>query len=464
LQHYYDFEHKEFFYTKDLFSQSKKGILAYVESKSSPHREKGERITHKLFSHKTDFYQVAQNISNRVAQTEEFFEKALLNELKDFHRDLRQSLLKENPALLKSKRFFRQYVDKIAFIPRFNAFGLSNYFLYILPYNMAKIDYKLLLSNTFTSVEYPACIQDRIPLLVSYLFPFRTPNKSYLNFIAKSRRKVAQYCLFTPTTFHDVFHFEYNLSDGGWHINPNYFKIYAKKILFQNRFTDLKGYVKSYELGEKVPTRGYKSPAFANLRRLYEWGGTDIKSYLGTIFKDKARIIKSLLQKDLIIPYIHVKSLNLVEKLYILLPHIKSQSDVKTLIRIFSFFNLAHIFEIEGEFFLESKDLSVKKFRHGLFITLFLPNNVELSAFQKIFVELFHYFDLSRFLILSDYAAGDHFLTDLYGKEQLAGYNPYKNLDWNSQDGKWKNIKLFGEHLVKKYPPLRSDTIQKELT
>jgi hypothetical protein len=128
------------------------------------------------------------------------------------------------------------------------------------------------------------------------------------------------------------------------------------------------------------------------------------------------------------------------------------------LVQIFSIFNAVHIFEIEGETFLLDKPPNKQKFSQGLFIKLFLPATAQLSEFQKAFAEIFEYFEISHFLILPDYASGEDFLRQLFPKiDLLERYNPFENLPWNANDRKWMNVKLFEEHMVKKYPSLVSE-------
>ena len=147
--------------------------------------------------------------------------------------------------------------------------------------------------------------------------------------------------------------------------------------------------------------------------------------------------------------------MELIEELLIILPNIPKKEDMKKLIKIFSFFNVVHIFEIAGEFFIDDRLPMVESFQNGLFIKLYLPKNASLSDFQNIFIDIFELLDISHFLILPDYTNGETLINNIYREQDiLKKYNPYKNLNWNEKDKKWMNIKLFGENLEKKYPSL----------
>ncbi|MFO8019696.1 MAG: hypothetical protein R6U96_13805 [Promethearchaeia archaeon] len=457
LKRYYDFEKKEFFYTEDLFSEVRRYILEVADKNADLKvRDGNKSYFQKFFSNSVDFFQVSKMVSSRISHSSPNYDSSLLNELKEFNQDLSCKIQKDNIQEIKNKTFFTSFVDKISYHPKYHQFGLSKYFLYIRPRDMNKIDYKLLFNNSFTNIQYPACIDNNIPLLLSFLFPFRTPNKSYLNLLSKSRNNILEYCLFTPKRFYNVLHFEYNLTNKGWNLEPNYFKTYVNKILFNRKFQRLDQFVKYYDFDKKSSEiYGKPSKAFQYLKELYQWGGLDLKSYLGTHFKSTVKPIKYLLKRDLIIPYLKLKNLELIEKLYIILPNIPKKKYMTTLIQIFSFFNVGHIYEIKGEYFIHNKPQIVEPFQYGLFIELYLPKDANLSDFQKIFVDIFQLFDIGHFLILPDYAPGETLINSIFDEDDiLERYNPYSNLKWNETDKKWMNVKLFGENLTKIYPPL----------
>ena len=159
-----------------------------------------------------------------------------------------------------------------------------------------------------------------------------------------------------------------------------------------------------------------------------------------------------LLKQKLIFPYLTLKNLDLNNKIYLILPKLKSEL-IKVLIKIFSFFNNGFIFEIEGEYFIF--DFSEEmKFENGLMVKLYLPK-CELHEFMKIFDLLFEYLEIKDYIILNDLVDGTELLKSVYGGlDFLKEYNPLKNLKWNSKDKQWMNHKLFNQKFEPIYPDL----------
>jgi hypothetical protein len=79
----------------------------------------------------------------------------------------------------------------------------------------------------------------------------------------------------------------------------------------------------------------------------------------------------------------------------------------------------------------------------------------ELSDFQTVFAELFHYFKISKYVILHDLIEATDLLASVFGSLNfIKSYNPLLNLYWDAHAKLWQNHKLFGEKFEKKYPAL----------
>jgi len=137
------------------------------------------------------------------------------------------------------------------------------------------------------------------------------------------------------------------------------------------------------------------------------------------------------------------------------LPEVKQEFNEK-LIKIFSFFNVCRIYEIEGEFFIFGFPKE-RVFENGLLIEIRFPK-CELDEFFDIFDLIFHYLGIKPYVILTDLVNGKTLLKSVYGNLNfLKEYNPLLNLIWNDQDKIWMNHKLFNE----KFEPIYPDLIKK---
>ena len=154
----------------------------------------------------------------------------------------------------------------------------------------------------------------------------------------------------------------------------------------------------------------------------------------------------------MIFPFISLKNLDLKQKIYIILPAVKKEHN-ETLLKIFHFFNIGFIYEIEGEYFIQGFQEEIR-FENGLMIKLYLPD-CQLDEFEKLFDLIFEFLEIEHYIILNDLVDGKIFLKSLYGNLNfLKSYNPLKNLIWNKKDKIWMNHKLFSNKFEKIYPPL----------
>ena len=453
---FYDFEREEFFYTKDLFEQ----YFIYLK------KTLGD-ISNKIieFPNKTpeNFWLKEKNITALIKQVEDRIRNENIDlNIKNLHHVLEfNAKLEENILNIdKFKRsqeeyFFKNYVKAIDFIPSFQNFGMSQYLLYFYPTDINNIDFRLLMSNSFQSVKYPAQIDNSNSFLIQYLFPYRNHGISpYLNWLTKSKKIIREYCLFFVKKVYQILHFNYNLSSDGWDLDPNRFKIYFQNILFNPDYKVQIPVIKEFNIGDLKVSDYYgpDSPEFKALSQIYNRQSLDIKSYLTRRYFTLINHITELLKKDLIFPYISVKNLDLIEEITIILPNVKQELN-KTIIKIFSFFNVGFIYEVEGEYFIHGFD-EVIKFENGMMIKLRLPD-CQLDEFEKLFDLIFEYLEIDHYLILNDLVDGENLIKSTFKDLKfLETYNPLINLIWNDKDKRWLNHKLFNEKFEPVYPDL----------
>ncbi len=453
---FYDFEKNEFFYTQDLFKEYFKYTKAIFGQKLKE-LEYVENKKESLFWFKEKNYMdsLVEEITDRVSREKIEFSLKEFEELKNFHQKLTSNLL--NNRKFKEKKqdsFFQKYINHIYFIPNYQKFGYSCYYLYINPSNLNEIDFKLLLINTFDDVKYPGYIDKSKCLLISYLFPYRNPNDSYLNWLTKSKKIINEYCLFYIKKVYQLFHFDYNVSPKGWDLNPNRFKSFYQKLLFNPEYKIKTSIIKEYELGNLKTGDKFTpdSKEFKILKNLYSFQKTDLKTILALRDQTEIENIEYLVKKELIFPFIDLKNFGLIEELTIILPNVKKEI-IPQLIKIFSFFNFGFLYEIEGTYFFSGLGEDIF-FENGLLIKLLLPD-CNIGEFIPHFDKIFQYLDIEKYLILNDLLDGTPFLENLFGDLSFREeYNPFQNLEWNKADKIWMNQKLFDEEFNFLYPEL----------
>jgi len=225
-------------------------------------------------------------------------------------------------------------------------------------------------------------------------------------------------------------------------------------VLFKRNYEPELLSIREFDLSE-ISEENFYGPdtvEFKDLTQLYNTNSFDIKSYLGTNKYSIIDKITDLLKKKLIFPYVSLKNLDLQEKISIILPDIKEGLNEK-LLKIFSFFNVSRIYEIEGDFYIYGFEKE-RPFENGLLIELWFPK-CELDEFFNVFDLLFQYLGIKHYLILTDLVKGDTLLKSVYGGlDLLKNYNPLLNLKWNVKDKIWMNHKLFTEKFEDIYPDL----------
>ena len=450
---FYDFNQKEFFYTKDLFEQ----FFIYTKSICGEElKELKEKPvgTAKHWPTKESMQSLIKKINRRVNSEVLSFDTRDIQELLKLHLNLDKYLMNEEKIeIAKKQKFFKQHVKSIKFFPALQKFGLGQYFLYITPFDLEDIDFKLLLTNTFQKIKRLASIDNTNSLLIKYLFPYNDPNTSYLNWL-RSKKKIREYCLFSVNKISQIFHFNNNLSSNGWYLDSNNFSTHVQNILFNSNYKVQASEVKHFNIGDLSISDYYPPDSFyfKTLLLLYNWHSIDIKKKINSNRRAIFNEIQPLIKEKIIFPYITLKNLDFKEIIYIILLNLTPET-VELLKHIFQYFNLGFVYKIEGEYYIHGFTKK-KKVNRGLMIKLYLPD-CELSEFLRIFEYVFQYLKVEKYLILTDLVNGETLIRSVYGNNYfLKKYNPLQNLIWNARAKKWMNHKLFSKTFEYLYPEL----------
>jgi len=285
LKDFYDISNKEFFYTPDLFEQYFIYIKKILSDELKTIKEK-KFNNHKIcWSTKKNFKNLIKQIDNRISRERTDFDVNKLSKLSNFHQNLEKVMINYDKfKMLKTQDFFQKYVKTLKFKPTFQNFNIGQYYLYIRPIDLNEIDFKLLFQNTFRKVKYPAYIDDAPSLFIKFLFPYRNPNMTYINWLTKSKKNISEYCMFFVKRFYPILHFDYNLGSNGWELEANQFRAYLQKVLFEPRFSKEISIIKDFNIGELSNSKNYgqNSIEFNNLSEILSWKSIDLKSVLGT--------------------------------------------------------------------------------------------------------------------------------------------------------------------------------------
>ncbi len=450
---FYDFNRKVFFYTKDLFEQYFLYIKGILGEELKSFKEKSVTSPN-LWTIKKNMKNLLNKINRRIITEHVSFKTNDIQKLLSFHLNLEKYFRnKEEFEITIKENYFKQYVKSIKFIPAFQNFGLGQYLLYITPFNLEEIDFKMLFTNTFQKIKHIASIDSSNSLFIKYIFPFNEPNTSYLNWL-RSKNKIREYCLLTIKSISQIFHFNHNLSSNGWYLDPNNFKTYILNILFNPNYREQTSDVKHFEIDDLIISDYYKpnSPYFKALLHVYNWHSIDIKKKTNNLNNSIFDEIQVLIKNKLIFPYITLKNLDLKETIHIILLNLKKDT-IDILKYIFQYFNFGYIYEIEGEYYIHGFD-EKKKIHNGLMIRLYFPD-CELAEFLRLFEYVFQYLKVEKYLIITDLVNSESLIKSVYGNNNfLEKYNPLQNLIWNGKTEKWENHKLFSKTFEYLYPEL----------
>ncbi|MFX1395058.1 MAG: hypothetical protein ACFFAH_16010, partial [Promethearchaeota archaeon] len=355
IRSYVDLESQSLFYTKDLFEQ----FFHYIQKIFGNQIRKLEEVSFEkkniLWSSNKSFDKLIGHIENRLSRQQIDFNVKKLEDLEKFHSNLENVILNVlNFKQIKKSEFFKQYIKSIKFIPNFQNFNISNYYLYIHPLDLNQIDFKLLFNNTFQKIKFQGSISKSQSFFISYLFPYRTPNMAYINWLSKSKRIISEYCVFFIKKFYVMLHFERNLGLGGWDLDHKKFETHVQQILFNSKYDKQPLDIKTFEFNKSSNHQflGPNSPNFIKLNNIYKIDSIDIKSIVGTKRYSMEKDILDLLKNNHIFPYLKLKNLDFQDKIHLILMNLNKET-IDKLIRIFSFFNYGFIYEIEGEYFIQ---------------------------------------------------------------------------------------------------------------
>ncbi len=455
LQSFYDFKKSKFFYSKDLFNQYSLKANELFGGPLKLITNKKNDIHQKLFSNKVSMSDLYKMINVRLYKEAINYNYNQLKRLQEFHLSLNDSLSNvESFKQVRKKPFFTTYIKSLRFLPSFQHFGFDQYYLYIYPTNVDKINLKLLLLNTFQKIICPASIEKTNSLLIKYIMPLKRPNKKFLNWI-KSTNKLREYCFFSIKKLHCLLQFDKNIDETGWNYDYDKFKDFIQNILFNPEFKTPTSAIREFSISNQSSPSIFSpdSSEYKALTNIYNHRSIDIKSYLSGKTLLKEHQITDLLKKGLIFPFIKLKNLDFREKLIIIIPNITIKAR-DALIAIFRFFNYGFIYEIEGEYFITEFEDKIT-FEEGLLVKLYFPNSKfrHSPKFLELFDSIFQWLEVEHYIYLYDYINGNQILKSLFKDLNFEKYNPLKNLKWNHKDKIWMNHKI----LTQKFEPIYPD-------
>ncbi|MHA1885743.1 MAG: hypothetical protein ACW96S_11860, partial [Promethearchaeota archaeon] len=339
---FYDFENKQYFYTRDFFTQFlvyAKKILGDTKLEISQ-KTKSKIPNNRFWSSNLKIESLVNEVKKRLSYQNTTFDLSLIGDLLDFRANLDAYLTNHSKfAEKKASFFFKTYIKSIKVIPAFRKFGLAQYYLYFSPHEWDEVDLKLLFINTLQRIQYPAQIDPHQPLFLKSLFPYRTPNRSYTNWLIKSKKNIREFCFFYIKKFYDIIHFDRNLSKIGWYLSSSRFKIHLQNILFNRNYNPKLQNIRIFDLDSPSTTGayGFESAEFKELDLIFSKSSIDLKSFIGTKNYPIINSVNSLIKKKLIFPYLSLKNLGFQEKITLILPNIKEELKNKIL-NIFNFF------------------------------------------------------------------------------------------------------------------------------
>lgn len=447
--HSFDYDTTQYFNYGSLISNYR-GPISHIFKDEYPEislpSKKDQEVDDEIFLDLHDLDPLVKSVSLRASREQMTLKSQDLLTLKQKIKNLKQ--IASDPRTLSEfieSDSFKTYVRHLDFIPMYRKFNLSKYTLNIHWKSFQDIDYRLLLLNSFLEFKMPAHFDTKPTFFLSYLFPYRTPNKAYINWNSRSKKSVMDYSLFTPKKIHLIFHTDYSLKADHWEINSDEFMNFYQKILFnpnfQRRYTPE---TITIEVSEPSAVYGKDSQEFQDLKELYE-NKKEIHFRSASLIEKYANLVK----KGLIFPTLKLQGIGLPNEYLIVLPNVKKEY-ISPLIKIFSFFNYAEISEIEGDLFLYEEEIS---FENGLAVRLHLPFQ-NYAEIMRSFYSIFEALEIPKFLILTDLAPLDHKLEKLFKPRDLEDYNPYEGLIWSEMDNRWLNHKLYTEEFEPIYPPL----------
>lgn len=404
---FYDFEKEQFFYTPDLFKQ----YFLYAQKTLGEINQRTVRndyhIEGYLFSEINDFSQITNSVNSKNLGNGKKIDLKLFEELTNFYKDMNRILTDDSEyKTTKTKEFFSNYVNHLYFIPDFHSFKLTLNFMYFKNSNLNLENLKVKLSKSFLKFKFSSSIENNPHILLSYIQNLESYNDIYLEMAEMG--DIQEFCSFQVKKVNFLFDFQTNITASGWDYNEDFFNRHIKEVL-SNQELKPDHLINNYDLYNNNNSHFYStdSQEYKDLLKIYDWEPIDIKSYLLTKKIKTIKIIKDLIGKRLIVPYISVKNVGFRDSIYFIVPNIKRKDLIK-LKRIFSFFNYGFIYEIEGVYKISGQD-GVNRFDEGLFIKLKLPKCI-ISRLLQLIDLLFEDLNIHNYVILINLINGSHIL------------------------------------------------------
>ncbi|MFX1354234.1 MAG: hypothetical protein ACFFGP_09760, partial [Promethearchaeota archaeon] len=167
---FYDLEKEDFFYTKDLFDQFYLYLEATFDIKCKIVQEELGNHRDDLWLSQAQFPDLISNLEKRVLKEHVDLNRNDLDKLFIYNSALKENLMDIDKFMQTRKEsFFKNYVKAIKIIPSFQAFGFGQYYLYFFPTELKKLDFRLLLHNSFQKINYPVNIDNSNSFLIKFL-------------------------------------------------------------------------------------------------------------------------------------------------------------------------------------------------------------------------------------------------------------------------------------------------------
>ncbi|MHA1192240.1 MAG: hypothetical protein ACTSP9_08090 [Promethearchaeota archaeon] len=425
LKDFYDYDTNNFFYSEELFKNYSQYVSALFDSDLNSFPINKLEIKDKLWSKEKDFFKLVTQINKNSEIKNMDLNNGFIEAILKFHTNLKDHILNEKSFKeVKDQFFFRNHIKSLKFFPLFQKFHIKQQFLYV-SNNSAPSEIIKFFKESIQSLEYIASLDDSL----SFLIKFISKSEEIRGLLSKFKEITDEFFFFSIKKTYQIFQFLINLRSNKWNYDSTRFKSHIYDVFLKSsdktdlNLNEFKNAESNYE---------YDFDDIEALSHIYNYQSIDIKSYIGTKKVKTVERIQTLLKKGLIYPYITLKNLGFQESIYLIIPDL-NQDSVKTLIKIFSWFNYGFIHEIEGKYFIYGFDEPVE-FTHGLMMKIYFPK-CELSEFKQLFDMVFEYLQVDQYLILKDFVNGDTLVKNIYEDPNFfKTHHPLRNIKYDGKD------------------------------
>lgn len=434
VKNFYDYEKRDFYYTKDLYNEYLKYVKENLEIQNSVSQIVKFENQEIFWSDSSDLIEFINKVNKRKAQEQTHFNQNQIEMLTKLYKNLEETLLDIKAFILnKNHSFFKSYIKAIKFFPAFQRFGLSEIISYFHFNDLNQVKFKSFIKLNFLEIEYPASIDKSIPFLIRSVSSYRKPPE-LMDLVSVLKNAINEFFIANINKSYLLFHFKMNFTPEGWDYNSISFREHYENLFFNDKHSFKVPNLKEFKFiqNENLKLFGLDSQEFFDLCKVYSYKPLDIKSILGTKKRKTIERIQKLLRKGLIYPYISLKNLGFNEYIYIILPDLKYNL-LDKLVEIFGWFNYGVIHEIDGKYFINGFT-NPKTFDSGLIIKLYFPK-CELVEFIQEFEMIFEYLDIEHYLILKDFVKGNTLVKNLYNDLNFFDhYHPLRNVKYEGKD------------------------------